>query len=250
MPRRLLPGVLFRHSRLLFVGLLMLSAGCSGLDQPYPTLIPTLVVEVPTASPLPTETAIPPMETVTPLPTRPPVTATVFIRPTMTPLPTTRPAPTQPPTGIPATSVLPVNTPTPLPVRATQENGAASITITQAQLNQALKGAWRQGMALDDAPSVTFKDGLLVTEMRIKTRPVTLKMTLSMVSTTKGNVLDLRAVAVSTLDGLTTTQVKQGQALVQTMIELLIYQAANGQPLNYAGVIVGNDVITITLLTD
>lgn len=249
MPCRLLPGVLDGQSRLHLVVLLFLLAGCGGVEQPYPTLIPTLVVEVPTALP-PTDTAIPPTETVTPLPTRRPITPTVYIAPTVTRLPTLRPAPTLIPTTMPPTAVIPINTPTPLPVRATQENGAASITITQAQLNQALKGAWRQGMALDDAPSVTFKDGLLVTEMRIKTKPVTLKMTLSMVSTTKGNVLDLRAVAVSNLDGLTTTQVKQAQALVQTMIELLIYQAASGQPLNYAGVTVVGDVITITLLTD
>lgn len=245
-----LPGVSQGRFRLIFGLLLILLTGCSGVNDPYPTLIPTLVVGIPTA----TETMIPATETVIPTRTAKPITATsipqtptVRILGSATPIKRLTPTPigtaVLPPTRINGTATLP-------PVRATLANGAASITITAAQLNHALKEAWRQGMALDYPPVVTFKDGLLLTEMRIKMKLVTLQLTLGMVSTTKGNVLDLRAVGVSTIDGVTTTQIKQGQALVQTMIEWLIYQAAAGQQLTYGGVAVSGDTITITLLTD
>lgn len=247
MHYRRVPGALFWRSRLFF--LLVLLTGCSGLNDPYPTLIPTTAVEV----------------TATSAPTNVPPTDTQIVLSTFTPIPSDTPKPptlrvvaslistTRPASTAVTTPILPptfAGTPTLPPVRATLAQGITSITITTAQLNNALKEAWRSDMALDYPPVVEFSDGLIVTDMRIKMKLIKLKLSLTMVSTTKGNVLDLRAVSINNTDGLTTTQIKQGQALVQTMIEWLIYQAAGTVQLNYSGVSIASNTITITLLTD
>jgi hypothetical protein len=224
-------------------------AGCSSNTDPFPTLIPTAVIPstptliestetaIPTIAPtgtpdLPATRALPTVRIASLTPIRP--QATTIAQPTPV-ISLTRVAPTLP------------------PVRATVANGAASITITTAQLNQALKGAWRPGMAMDIAPFVTLNSGLINVEMRIQMKLVSLQLALTTVSTTRGTVLDMRAVSVSNSSGLTTTQIKQGHALVQTMLEWLVYQAGAQQGLQnltYSGVSVGTDRITITFLTD
>lgn len=238
---------------LISAGLCGSVGGCSSAFDTIPTLAPTLPIPPPlltvTLTAAPSATVAPSTEqpaspvriaSYTPPPTYT-EQATQALLPTITPPP--------PPTRPPYTPTQAISE-TPAPVSASVANDTVTIRISAAQLNKGLTETFRPDSTLDRAPVARFEDGLIWVDLQVGGRPITLTLTASALATTKGSILDLRAVAVSTLGSTTTIQVKQGHTRVQTMLELLIYQASGLRKLNYSGVTITPDAILITLLME
>lgn len=221
--------------------LLALIAGCTPSNDMLPTLAPTLSQATdmpPTSAP-----------TLDPPTTAPSSTSTASSSPTDPP-----PALTFTPTDPPLTSTpVVIVTPTVPPPHVVNNAGALTITLTGPQLNQALIMQYVQAplSGFSRVPQATLIDGglRLALTLNAAAAPVTLTLTLAALPTAAGSQLDVRAVALSMLKGVTTLQVKPAQALLTTTLNAIMIQAADSDQFNVTSVTVTAQMITLTIVT-
>lgn len=221
-----------------------LIAGCQTLGPVVPTPPPVLTsTAVSTSTAEATFPVVTPLPTWTPLPTR-------TLPPTFTPLP-----PTVTPTPRPPTATANPTADVPLMVTS-NGHGAVVLTLTEAQLNAAIArrfdSAPLTGYAA--APRVTLRDGsldiLLLIRPQKDSNPQT--MTLTVTLAIYSGDLEIHATHLAPLDvGVTTRQVKLGQALLQQTIGEVVNQAAGvgaGRRVTYNYANVQPDGVSLTVV--
>lgn len=220
---------------------MMALAGCRPPDEPLPTLIPTLL-----PSPVP-PTTIPTVPTATLVPTT---------RPTLPPTSTVVPPTSVPPSPI-AFTAEPV-----LPPAIVTANGTLTITLTGAQLNEALAkhfatqpiaGYAGPPHAILSAGAVELTITLASGTPSAPLQSATLTLTLAALPTVSGTVLDVRAVKLSKPEGISTLQVKSAQTLLSVTLDSLVEQAAglpaDTPPIEFSYVAVTAETLTLTVRT-
>ncbi|MHB8630064.1 MAG: hypothetical protein ACYDBJ_10130 [Aggregatilineales bacterium] len=221
--------------------LIAVVSGCRPPDEPLPTLIPSLI---PSLVP---PTAVPTVPTSTPAPSA---------LPSLPPTSTIVPASPVPPSLVPITSE-PV-----LPPAIVTANGTLTITLTEAQLNDALakRFATQPIAGYAGPPHASLRAGAIELTITLVSgtpsaplQSATLTLTLAALPTVSGTVLDVRAVKLSKSDAISTLQVKPAQTLLTTTLESLIEQAtglpAGTRPIEFNYVAVSPDKLTLTVLT-
>jgi hypothetical protein len=227
------------HHWLLAAGIACALAisGCQGIGPVEPT-----VVRLPTQTPLPEPTG---PQVTAPFPTLPP---TWTPGPTKTELPTIPPKPAVPTHD--QTADAPINV-------INNGNGAAQLSITEAQLNAALKRKFDDAPLANytDAPHVTLGDGSLIMTLPIVplnapsgSSPQT--MTLIADFAIYDNALELDPTNLSPSDvGVTTLQVKLGHTLLMQTLNELVHTASNiAGPLSYNYVSIAPDKVSLTVV--
>jgi hypothetical protein len=234
--------------RAAVVALLIFLAGCSDIGVPPSPTVAIRTVEV-TDSP-----------TLTPFPTRP----------TLTPLPSWTPT-MPPPTRTAPASVTPLPSDTPRPPTATtvsggnaagiavvvvatpNEFGGSTFTLTEALINAELARLFDADPIRDYtlAPRVTLAEGLLTLSMPITQAEgrnvITTSLTINL-SLLDGALVTRPTLLTPLEGGVTTVQVKRGEALLQRVIDTLVRDSAGAETftINYA--VVRSDGITITIV--
>ncbi len=197
--------------------LALIVTACTPVSDPIPTLVPTF---------------LPP-----PSPTHSLATSTLI------------------PTAI--ASPLPIHTATPAltaaPPQAVIAGQTLTLTLTVTQLNAALAERYAAHPLADygGAPVATFAGGTIRLTLRIAPSPEAISLTLavSVLNTTAGAVLDVRAVGLSALKSVTTQQVKRGHALLSATLDDLLRIAARTTNFIYTYVAVNADSLTLTVNT-
>lgn|GEM_PF-1182437 len=180
-----------------------------------------------------------------------PTLAPSLMPPTVTFILTVPPTPSEVPTVTAIPSLTPI-VPTPIVISA---NRTTTITLTADQLNAELARRFAAQPILDfaAAPFLILTPGALQVTMSIAPhtistpQPLTLTLNLSALATTSGSVLDVRAVGLTALNGVTTQQVKRGQTLIANVLETFAQRAAGSASLAYQYVAVSADAITLTV---
>ncbi len=179
-------------------------------------------------------------------------------------IPTPAPLLTERPTAsdVPTVTLIPTRMPTlsaPLVITA---NHATTITLSADQLNAALARRFADQPLADfsAAPRATLDGNLIRLNMGItphiplpppatsEAQSVTLAVTLTILDTTSGQVLDIRATDLSVLNGVTTQQVKQAQNLLQSTLEGIAQNAVNGSKFTFSYVAITATTLTLTVL--
>jgi hypothetical protein len=228
-------------------GLLVLLAGCRPADVPLPTLAPTLSES--TDSPTQPPTAAIPTLTVTKV-----IAVTLTL--TATKLPDTAlPIVTLVQTALASVTTVPptADSDTIPPPKVVNSNGALTIALTAAQLNQAVTRRFAANplAGFSAPPQITLFDGglRLALNMAAAAQPITLTLTLTAQTTTTGNQLDIRAVALSPLKGVTTLQVKPAQMLLADTLTAIMQQYAASANFDMTYVAVTPNTLTLSLIT-
>lgn len=212
---------------------MIMLGGCGPTDEDIPTLM---------ASPLP------------------PTLAPVVLTPTPTPSTLPSPSPILA-TYIPVRPTLVFSSPEPVsPPLIVTTNGTLIITLTDAQLNDALSKRFSTDPITSYAgpPHATLGAGTVeLTITLVSNTPTTslqtatLTLTLATLPTVSGTVLDVRAVRLIKPDQISTLQVKPAQALLTATLEALATQASGlpaALPLNWGDVTVSSGKLTLTVL--
>ncbi len=233
-PKRLVSCVLSA----LFIAVV---SGCRPPDQPLPTLIPSLIPSL-----------VPP----TAIPTVPTSTLALTALPSLPPTSTIVPLSPVPPSLAPLTSE-PI-----LPPAIVTANGTLTITLTEAQLNDALakRFAAQPIAGYAGPPHAILSAGTIELTITLASgtpsaplQSATLTLTLAALPTVSGTVLDVRAVKLSKPDAISTLQIKSAQILLAATLESLIEQAtglpAGTRPIEFNYVAVTTDKLTLTVLT-
>ncbi len=232
-------------SRLLIALAFLAISGCQGIGPVEPTLA---VLPTETASPSPTAGP----EVTVPIPTLPP---------TWTPLPTIPPRPTVPLlpsyTLPPSTATLDVTAVAQIAVTS-HELGALTLLLSEAQINAALAHHFDAAplTKYTSAPRIALSDGAMTVTMHIvplsapsKAGPQT--MTLTVTLAIYAGALEIHPAQLAPLDaGVTTKQVKLGQALLQQTLADMVNEAA-GSPhsLTYNYVNISTSGVALTVVT-
>jgi hypothetical protein len=136
------------------------------------------------------------------------------------------------------------------PPEATIQNDSGTIQITLAQLNAAIAAAFKPEPAYPQPPTVSASGPELLVRISLagdKTGLLTLAVTT--VQTTRGGVLELRAVGLDGVLPSDTLVVKQAQTLVQSALEGLIQQAVTrkASAIEYLDASLAQGVITVSV---
>lgn len=220
------------------------AAGCRGIAPIEPTL-----------ALLPTETRTPPPsaapEVTVPAPTLLPSwtpSPTKLVPPTVTLLPSYTPPP--------STATRDTVAEVPLAV-TTNPDGVTTLIITEAQINAALARKFDAAPLPNytTAPRVILDNGSMLVTMQIvplnqPSGASPLSMNLTITLAVHAGTLENRPTALAPLNaGVTTLQVKPGQALLlQTLHEVVIEAAGKPAALTYKTVEVRSDGVVLTVV--
>ena len=227
---------------LLITGLV----GCRPADNLLPTLAPTLVP--------PTDSL-----TVTALPTLAPTglsTATATLTNIRIVSPTPANSPTVPASDLPSPAVPTLDSGTDSatipPPRVVNSSGTLTITLTEAQLNNALMQRFtlKPLPGFSTTPHATLIAGglQLTLTMFASAQPIRLTVTLAALRTMTGSQLDIRAIGLSTLNGVTTLQVKPAQNLLANVLDVIMQHAAANSRFDVTFVTVTPILLTLTVV--